>query len=54
MKVENIGYGAGGRNPAEMPNVLCPIMGNMESDVEAAESHREHTQHHHTHHHHVH
>jgi len=54
IKVENIGYGAGGRNPAAMPNVLRLIVGDMEGDVEAAEPHREHTHHHHTHHHHVH
>jgi uncharacterized protein (DUF111 family) len=54
MKVEHIGYGAGGRNPAEMPNLLRLIVGDMADDVEAAESPREHTHHHHTHHHHVH
>jgi uncharacterized protein (TIGR00299 family) protein len=50
MQVEGIGYGAGGRNPTEMPNLLRLIVGELEGDVEVPEAHGEHAHHHHHHH----
>jgi len=50
LRVEGIGYGAGGRNPVEMPNLLRLIVGEMEGDVEVPGSHTDHVHHHHHHH----
>lgn len=56
--VEHIGYGAGGRNPAELPNVLRLIIGELHEAVETPglltrPGHGEHEhgthQHHHPH-----
>jgi uncharacterized protein (TIGR00299 family) protein len=52
LRVEGIGYGAGGRNPSEMPNLLRVIVGELEGDIEAAGAAGEHV--HHQHHGHVH
>ena len=56
MRVERIGYGAGTRNPGDMPNMLRLIMGELEEDVESpgasGENSHEHPHAHpHTHHH---
>lgn len=47
MTIESIGYGAGGRNPAAMPNLLRLIVG----EVEEAEMHEAPVEHDHHHHH---
>jgi uncharacterized protein (TIGR00299 family) protein len=47
MKVESIGYGAGGRNPAEMPNLLRLIVGEVEGEVEVHGPRADHVHHHH-------
>jgi uncharacterized protein (DUF111 family) len=52
LRVEGIGYGAGGRNPSAMPNLLRVIVGELEGDIEAAGAAGEHV--HHQHHGHVH
>ena len=49
MKVESIGYGAGGRNPTEMPNLLRLIVGELEGAVEVPGPHTDHAHHHHHH-----
>src|SRR5215471_11585277 len=49
MQVESIGYGAGGRNPTEMPNLLRLIVGELEGDVEIPERPGDHAHHHHHH-----
>lgn len=52
IKVEQIGYGAGGRNPAELPNVLRLIIGEIDEVGEAAgqpAGHSPHPHHHDTH-----
>jgi uncharacterized protein (DUF111 family) len=35
MRVEHIGYGAGTRNPGDMPNMLRLIVGELEEDIES-------------------
>jgi uncharacterized protein (DUF111 family) len=52
VRVEHVGYGAGGRNPSEMPNLLRLIVGELEGDIEVFGFPMEHT--HHQHHDHVH
>jgi pyridinium-3,5-bisthiocarboxylic acid mononucleotide nickel chelatase len=47
IRVEGIGYGAGGRNPPGMPNLLRLILG----EVEEHEGHTHQTGHHHPHNH---
>ena len=49
MQVEGIGYGAGGRNPTEMPNLLRLIVGELEGDIEVPKPQRDHAHHHHHH-----
>src|SRR5215831_6664948 len=49
MQVEGIGYGAGGRNPTEMPNLLRLIVGELQGDVEIPEPPGDHAHHHHHH-----
>src|SRR5262244_2697354 len=51
MQVEGIGYGAGGRNPAELPNLLRLIIGELDAqaDVLAPQGQHDHAQHQHTH-----
>lgn len=49
MQVEGIGYGAGGRNPIEMPNLLRLIVGELAGDVEVPEPQGDHAHHHHHH-----
>ena len=56
MRVEHIGYGAGTRNPGDMPNMLRLIVGELEEDVESPGASREHSHEHphahpHAHHH---
>ena len=46
MQVESIGYGAGGRNPTEMPNLLRLIVGELEGDIEPPGSYLDHAHHH--------
>jgi len=47
MRVEGIGYGAGGRNPVEMPNLLRLIVGELEGAVETPGAQMEQAHHHH-------
>lgn len=42
MQVERIGYGAGGRNPVELPNLLRLIIGEVLEEQEAVGNHRPH------------
>jgi uncharacterized protein (DUF111 family) len=51
MQVESIGYGAGGRNPVELPNLLRLIIGELDAqaDVLAPPGQQDHVHHHHTH-----
>ncbi len=42
MHVETIGYGAGGRNPVALPNILRLIVGDMIEEVETAAGHTHH------------
>jgi uncharacterized protein (DUF111 family) len=52
MKIEGIGYGAGGRNPAELPNLLRLIIGELDEPVEvpAPQGQHDHAHHQHAHH----
>lgn len=56
MKVEGIGYGAGGRNPTELPNLLRLIIGELDEQAEMPlhQGHQGHAQPQHAHHHHQH
>ena len=56
MQVESIGYGAGGRNPTELPNLLRLIIGELDTqaDVLAPQGQHDHAQHQHAHAHHQH
>jgi pyridinium-3,5-bisthiocarboxylic acid mononucleotide nickel chelatase len=56
LHVEGIGYGAGGRNPAELPNMLRLIIGELVEPAEepASQGQYDQTQHQHVHHHHHH
>src|SRR5262249_54593860 len=51
MQVEGIGYGAGGRNPAELPNLLRLIIGELDAqaDVLVPPGQQDHVHHHHAH-----
>jgi uncharacterized protein (DUF111 family) len=57
MQVESIGYGAGGRNPEELPNLLRLIIGELDAQAEVLTPqgqhdhvHHQHEQTHHQHH----
>src|SRR5215471_10094658 len=47
MQVESIGYGAGGRNPVELPNLLRLIVGELDAqaDVLAPQGQHDHVHH---------
>src|SRR5215470_15931701 len=51
MQVESIGYGAGGRNPVELPNLLRLIIGELDAqaDVLIPQGQHDHVHHQHTH-----
>src|SRR5262249_10680600 len=51
MQVEGIGYGAGGRNPTELPNLLRLIVGELDAqaDVLVPQGQHDHVHHQHTH-----
>jgi hypothetical protein len=51
MQVESIGYGAGGRNPVELPNLLRLIIGELDAqaDVLAPQGQHDHVHHQHAH-----
>ena len=53
IHVESIGYGAGGRNPAELPNMLRLIIGELVEPAEEPVHQGQHdqAQHQHVHHH---
>ena len=52
MHVDGIGYGAGGRNPTELPNLLRLIIGELDAqaDVLVPQGQHEHIHHQHAHH----
>jgi uncharacterized protein (DUF111 family) len=47
MQVESIGYGAGGRNPAELPNLLRLIIGELDAQAEVLTPQDQHDHAHH-------
>ncbi len=51
IQIENIGYGAGGRNPTELPNMLRVIIGELAEalDETTAQDQHQHGQQHHHH-----
>lgn len=52
MRVEHIGYGAGGRNPAELPNILRLMLGELAEPLATPTPQEASGAHVHTHHHH--
>jgi len=52
MQVEGIGYGAGGRNPPELPNMLRLIIGELDAQAEMPGPQGTQAPHPHGHHHH--
>ena len=50
MHVDSIGYGAGGRNPTELPNLLRLIIGELDAQADVLAPQGQHDHAHHQHH----